>query len=70
MRDFTIGNIHIQDVAGTDVNLQPTVTKRVSFMVGTQGPFILTYTPQNYSAENVKADIEKECETLKAIAGE
>lgn len=67
MWDYTIGSIHIQDVTGVDTNLQPTVTKRVSFMVGNQGPFVLNYPAAQYSAERVKEDIQKEVETLRAI---
>jgi hypothetical protein len=67
MWDVTISNVHVQDVAGFDAAGQPTVTKRVTFMVGTQGPFTLTYSQANYSATRVTEDIAKEVETLRAI---
>jgi hypothetical protein len=67
MQDLTICNIHVQDVTGFDANSQPTVTKRVTFYVGKNGPFILNYTHQNYSAEQVQADMDKEAATLRTL---
>lgn len=70
MQDHTINQIHVQDITGTDANLQPTVTKRVTFYVGKNGPFVLTYKPSEYSADQVQRDMEKEVATLNAICAQ
>ncbi len=57
----------MQDVPGLDANAQPTVTKRVTFYAGKNGPFTLMYTAHNYTPDQVKADMEKEVATLRAI---
>ena len=67
MWDYTIGSLLVQDVTGVDTALQPTVTKRVTFMVGRNGPFTLTYSPAQYSAERVLEDINKEVAILRAL---
>ncbi len=67
MWDEVISQVHVQDVPGVDANLQPTKTKRVTFMVGKNGPFTLTYTPGEYTAERVEQDIRKEVTTLRAL---
>jgi len=69
MSDYTINQIHVQDVPGLDAPPQPTVPKRVTFMVGKKGPFTLTYSPKDYSAERVQGDMHKEVEALQAIMG-
>lgn len=65
--DYTIGSFHVADVVGVDSNLQPTRTKRVTFTVGTHGPFTLDYPAAHYSADLVHQDMQKEVDTLKAI---
>jgi hypothetical protein len=68
METFEINRVTVQDVPGTDANLQPTTTKRVIFYVGTQGPFYRTYSQTEYSAERVKRDTDHEVSVLQAIA--
>ena len=67
MQDYTITQIHVQDITGTDANLQPTVTKRVTFYVGKQGPFVRNYSVHDYTPEKVSADMAAEADTLKQI---
>lgn len=67
MQDFTITNVQVTDIAGFDANAQPTVTKRVTFYVGKNGPFILSYKQSDYSADNVLADMKAQVATLEAI---
>jgi hypothetical protein len=67
MQDYTITQLRVQDVTGLDASAQPTVTKRVTFNIGKHGPFTVTYKASEYSADAVKADIEKEAATLRAI---
>lgn len=67
MWDYTISNVHVQDVEGVDTNLQPTVRKRVTYMVGKQGPFVLTYRASEYTAAIAQYDMQKEVDTLRAL---
>lgn len=67
MTDFTIGNVQVTDLTGLDGTGQPTVTKRVTFYVGKNGPFILSYKPSEYSSEKVLTDMKAQVATLEAI---
>lgn len=68
MTNFNVNGISVQDVPSTNAALQAIVQKRVTFYVGTSGPFFLTYNLADYSADRVLADIQREVDTLKAIA--
>lgn len=68
MKDFTVNGISVQDVTGVNPAYQSVPQKKVTFYVGTSGPFFLTYDLKDYSADRVIADIQKEVDTLKAIA--
>jgi hypothetical protein len=67
MHDYTISNVQVADITGFDAQAQPTVTKRVTFYVGKNGPFLLHYKPSEYSSERVLADIAAQRATLEAI---
>ncbi len=67
MWDYAINQVHVQDVSGLDTNLQPLITKRVQYMIGKQGPFVLTYKASEYSADVVQRDMQREVETLKTL---
>lgn len=67
MQDYAIRDVTVQDISGINGALQPTVSKRVTFYVGGSGPFYLTYSPAEYDAGVVLADMQKEVDTLKAI---
>jgi hypothetical protein len=41
--------------------------KTVTYYVGSHGPFTLEYAPGDYSAANVKRDIQKEIDSLAEI---
>jgi hypothetical protein len=69
MHEFAINQVQVVDVQTIDNNLQPTITKRVSFYVDKQGPFILFYKPSDYSADKVKQDMQHQVTTLQAIIG-
>ena len=69
MADFTIQNVSVRDVVGINGALQPTVSKQVTYYIGKNGPFILTYPIGAYSADAVNADMQKEVDTLKGISG-
>lgn len=67
MPDYTVNNLLVQDVAGVNAALQPVTLKRVSFRVGTRGPFTCDFRPGEYTADAVIAAVNKEIETLRAI---
>jgi hypothetical protein len=67
MKTFDVHGISVQDVTGVNGAFQPTAQKRVTFYVGTSGPFFLTYDLKDYAADTVLADIQKEVDTLKSI---
>jgi hypothetical protein len=67
MTDFTINNVQVTDRSDFDANSQPIVTKRVTFYVGKNGPFILSYKPSEYSSEKVLTDMKAQVATLEAI---
>jgi len=68
MLTFNVNGVSVQDVPGLSPGLQPTVQKRVTFYVGSSGPFFLTYDLKDYAPDRVITDINKEVDTLKAIA--
>ena len=67
MGEYAITGIRVQDVQTLSANNTPQLIKRVTYYVGTNGPFTLDYTPQEYLADRIKADMEKEVDILKAI---
>lgn len=69
MQDYTINSVHVQDVTGMDAGGNATITKRVTYYVGKNGPFVLNYAHGEYNAERVTRDMEAEVSTLRAIAG-
>jgi hypothetical protein len=67
MWEFNVNNVHVQDVEGVDGNLQPTIRKRVTYMVGQQGPFVLHYKAADFTAAALQADMDKEVAVLRAL---
>ena len=67
MDDYEIKNVQVQDLTGIDREGNTTLTKRVTYQVGRNGPFVLDYPAAAYNADRVKMDMQKECETLRAI---
>lgn len=67
MEDYAIKNVRVQDIPGLDLNGNTTITKRVTYQVGINGPFTLDYPAAEYTAAKVQADMQREVETLKAI---
>jgi hypothetical protein len=65
--DFSINQVRIRDVVGTNAAFQPTVSKQVTFYVGTDGPFHLTYHPAEITAERIRQDMQKQVELSRAI---
>lgn len=58
----------VKDAVGLDPNtLLPLRSKVVTFMVGTYGPFTLTYKVGEYSQQRVEQDIQSEVDTLRAL---
>lgn len=65
--DYSITGLTVSDIAGINAALQPTTSKRVTFYVGTRGPFYLTYQQAEYSADKVIEDVQAEVSRLKQI---
>lgn len=68
MLTFNVNGVSVMDVPGQNAAFQPTVQKRVTFYVGTSGPFYLTYDSKDYSADRVLNDIKAQVDTLRSIA--
>lgn len=67
MEEYAIRDVTVQDIAGINGALQPTVSKRVTFYVGGNGPFFLEYPPAQFEAGIVLADMQKQADALRAI---
>jgi hypothetical protein len=67
MDDYKIHDVVVSDVQGVDANLQPTITKRVTFKIGAHSSFIRLYSQADYTPDRVQADMQREVETLRAI---
>jgi hypothetical protein len=66
--DALVHIVSVKDAVGFDPNtLQPLRNKVVTFMVGTHGPFNLSYTTGQYTQQRVEQDIQSEVDTLRAL---
>jgi hypothetical protein len=64
---YQIHDVTVLDIPGVIGSLHPAVTKRVVFYVGTNGPFQLNYSFQQYSAAQVRADMQAQVQILREI---
>ena len=64
---YAITGVRVQDNFALNDQAVSVLRKRVTFYVGSNGPFTLDYSPGEYTADKVRADMEKEVETLRAI---
>ena len=62
-----IRNVKVNESFQFSPGALPVRQKVVTFYVGTSGPFTLTYTLDQYSAERVRTDMLAEAATLRAI---
>jgi hypothetical protein len=67
MEEYAIHDVTVQDVTGINGAFQPIVTKHVTFYVGGNGPFFLDYSPTQFEAGAVLADMQKQADMLRAI---
>jgi hypothetical protein len=66
--DPLVKNVTVKDSPGFDIGtLRSTPQKVVTFNVGSNGPFSLTYAAADYTQERVQQDIQKEVDTLRGI---
>ena len=66
--DSLVKIVSVKDLPGFDIStLTPHNRKQVTYTVGTQGPFTLTYSAAAYNQANVEQDIQREVDTLRAI---
>lgn len=68
MEPYEVKITKVTDALGFDpVTLNPLRNKVVTFTVGNNGPFNVTFTAADYNADNVNAAIKREVDILKAI---
>jgi hypothetical protein len=66
--DSLVKIVSVRDSPGFDIGtLTPHQNKIVTFMVGSNGPFTLTYRGTDYTQEKVQADIQAEVDTLRGL---
>lgn len=66
--DTLVKIVSVKDSPGFDIGtLRTSQNKVVTFTVGSNGPFTLTYAAADYTQERVQADIQKEVDTLRGI---
>jgi hypothetical protein len=66
--DPSVKILNIRSLPGFDIHtLTPLKSKVVTFMVGSHGPFNLTYNEADYNDFRVSQDIQKEVDTLRGI---
>jgi len=69
MSDYTINQIHVQDVPGLDRGA-PTHSDQARHVYGGQARSVYAdVLAKDYSAERVQGDMHKEVEALQAIMG-
>jgi hypothetical protein len=66
--DTLVKIISVKDSPGFDIStLTPHNNKVVVYMVGSHGPFTMTYRAGDYTQERVEQDIQREVDTLRGI---
>lgn len=66
--DALVKIISVKDSPGFDIStLTPHNNKVVTYTVGNNGPFTLTYRASDYTQDKVQQDIQSEVDTLRAI---
>lgn len=67
MLDYAIKGLTVSDVATMNAALQPTMVRQVIFFIGARGPFMLNFTPAEYTPEAVIIAVQNEVSTLQRI---
>jgi hypothetical protein len=62
-----VTSVTVTDTMQFNPGQHPVRIKRVTFMVGSNGPFTKTYPIASYSKDKVIADMIAEVESLKAV---
>lgn len=65
--DYSITGLTVSDIPGLNNALQAITTKRVTFYVGTRGPFYVDFAPVEYTHDKVIACVMDQVNTLKKI---
>jgi hypothetical protein len=66
--DALVKIISVKDSPGFDIGtLRALQNKIVTYTVGAQGPFTLTYAAGDYTQQRVEQDIQKEVDILRGI---
>lgn len=66
--DSLVKIISVRDSPGFNIStLTPDNKKLVTYMVGSHGPFTLTYSAGDYTQQRVEHDIQAEVDTLRGI---
>jgi len=64
---FKPHDINVTEVQTIGTGGTITTAKRLTFWVGTHGPFTKTYAPGAYTAAQAKLDIQKEIDDLQSL---
>ena len=67
--DLTVHDVMIQDSPRFTAAGAVEMTRRLTFFVGTHGPFIKTYEPGQATTELIKSDIDAQVKQLRDLAG-
>jgi len=66
--DQLVRLLSVKDSPGFDIStLTPHNNKIITYMVGSHGPFTLTYRASDYTQERVEQDIQREVDTLRGL---
>ncbi len=65
--DFNVHDINVGDTSIFGPNGAQIAQRKVTFFVGTHGPFTLTYNKADATADRIKSDIAAEVATLKSV---
>lgn len=66
--DQLVRLLSVKDSPGFDITtLTPHNNKIITYMVGSHGPFTLTYRASDYTQERVEQDIQREVDTLRGL---
>jgi hypothetical protein len=65
--DLTVRNLQVSHGQVLDASDKPVLGKKVSFSVGTHGPFYLTYSDPNTPVTRIKSDIQAQVAELASL---
>ncbi len=67
MLDKLVHDVKVMDSPGLTADLQPVVTKVITYSIANHGPFTLRTPAAQYSQAYVEAEIQKQVDILRAL---